>query len=99
MTSLEIGQTDEAPGSAPAAFTLRQAGLLATLSLAFACVPFDGTQLALAVPTLVRELAASSGASAAAVRWIVEANLIVYAGLMLLGGALSERFGPRRMVT
>lgn len=99
MTSLEISPTADAPEGASAAFTLRQACLLGALSLAFACVPFDATQLALAVPTLVRELAASSGASAAAVRWIVEANLVVYASLMLLGGALSERFGPRRMLT
>src|SRR5688572_19005607 len=99
MTRLELGPSDSPHAETSAGFSRRQACLLGTLSLAFACVPFDATQLTLAVPTLVRELGASSGASMAAVRWVVEANLVVYASLMLLGGALSERFGPRRMLT
>jgi DHA2 family multidrug resistance protein-like MFS transporter len=73
-------------------------GLLGALALTFACVPLDNSLLALAVPTLVRELGTGSSAAAAVVRWIVEVNLIVYAGTMLLGGSLSERYGPRRML-
>jgi MFS family permease len=74
----------------------RSGGLLAALSLSFACVALDNSKLVLAVPTLARELGADSPARAAALRWTVEANLIVYASLLLLGGALSERFGARR---
>jgi DHA2 family multidrug resistance protein-like MFS transporter len=98
MAGLDSSPLGALPESERPGFAARKACLLGTLSLAFACVPLDNTQLALAVPTLVRELGASSGTSAAAVKWVVEANLIVYAALMLLGGALSERFGPRRML-
>jgi MFS transporter, DHA2 family, multidrug resistance protein len=76
----------------------RRGGLLAALSLSFACVALDNSKLVLAVPTLARELGADSPARAAALRWTVEANLIVYASLLLLGGALSERFGARRLL-
>jgi MFS transporter, DHA2 family, multidrug resistance protein len=70
--------------------------VLGVLSLTFACVALDNTKLVLAVPTLARDFGA--GAAGAALSWIVEMNLIVYASLLLLGGALSERFGPRRLL-
>jgi DHA2 family multidrug resistance protein-like MFS transporter len=76
----------------------RRGGLLAALSLSFACVALDNSKLVLAVPTLAREFVADSPARGAALRWTVEANLIVYASLLLLGGALSERFGARRLL-
>jgi len=91
-----------APSPQPPAATPRAAGagvggrlLLGAVSLSFACVAFDNTKLTVAVPTLVRELGASPAARVA-VGWIVEANLVVYASLLLLGGALSERLGARR---
>jgi MFS transporter, DHA2 family, multidrug resistance protein len=76
---------------------LLRASLLGVLSLTFACVALDNAKLVLAVPTLARELGASPSA-AAAMHWIVEANLVVYASLLLLGGALCERLGARRML-
>lgn len=76
----------------------RRAAVLAALSLAFACVALDNSKFVLAVPTLARELGAGSPASAAALRWTVEASLVVYSSLLLLGGALSERLGPRRLL-
>jgi DHA2 family multidrug resistance protein-like MFS transporter len=75
-----------------------RAGALGALSLTFACVVLDNTKLVLAVPTLSRQAFATGGAAAAAVHWFVEANLVVYASLLLLGGALSERLGARRML-
>jgi DHA2 family multidrug resistance protein-like MFS transporter len=75
-----------------------RAGLLGALSLTFACVALDNTKLVLAVPTLARAQFATSGAAAAALHWFAEANLVVYASLLLLGGALSERLGARRML-
>jgi DHA2 family multidrug resistance protein-like MFS transporter len=98
MPSLDLSPLADYPGAEQPESALRKACLLGALSLTFACVPLDNTQLALAAPTLVRALGAGSSSAAVAVRWIVEANLIVYAGLMLLGGSLSERFGPRRML-
>jgi DHA2 family multidrug resistance protein-like MFS transporter len=74
---------------------LREAALLGSLALSFACVALDNTKLALAVPSLTRQLEQSPG-GALGVRWVVEANLVVYTSLLLLGGAISERFGARR---
>jgi DHA2 family multidrug resistance protein-like MFS transporter len=81
----------------PQAAPLRGGGglLLGAVSLSFACVALDNTKLTVAVPTLVRELGSRPEARVA-VGWIVEANLVVYASLLLLGGALSERIGARR---
>ncbi|HTV18895.1 MAG TPA: MFS transporter [Polyangiaceae bacterium] len=76
----------------------RRASLLAVLSLSFACVALDNTKLALSVPTLARELGTGSPEQALLLRWTIEANLIVYASLLLLGGALSERLGARRLL-
>jgi DHA2 family multidrug resistance protein-like MFS transporter len=98
MASLDFSPHARCPDSGRPAPDLRRLALLGALTLSFACVPLDNTQLALAVPSLVRELGAGSSSAAAAVKWIVEANLVVYAGSMLLGGSLSERFGPRRML-
>ncbi len=66
----------------------RLAQLLRALAL-------DNTKLSAAVPTLAR---AYGEEAATLLKWVVEANLLVYASLLLLGGALSERFGPRRML-
>ncbi len=68
---------------------------LLVVSLAFACLSLDNTKLSAAVPTLIRAYGADA---ATLLKWVVEANLLVYASLLLLGGALSERFGPRRML-
>jgi DHA2 family multidrug resistance protein-like MFS transporter len=65
--------------------------LLLVMSACFACVAFDNTKLVALLPTLARQASASPNL----LRWIVEANLLVYAGLLLLGGSLSERFGVR----
>jgi DHA2 family multidrug resistance protein-like MFS transporter len=68
--------------------------LLGVLSLSLFCLALDTTKIAVAVPTLGRVF----GAGPAALKWMVESYLLVYATLLLLGGALSERFGARRML-
>jgi DHA2 family multidrug resistance protein-like MFS transporter len=85
-------------GEAGAQLVPAGAGVLGVLSLTFACAALDNTKLVLAVPTLTREFGTATPAAAAAMHWIVEANLVVYASLLLLGGALSERYGARRML-
>lgn len=64
------------------------------MSACFACVALDNTKLVAALPALARV----SGASPVWQRWTVEASLLVYASLLLLGGSLSERFGARRVL-
>jgi MFS family permease len=65
---------------------------LAILSVSLLVVIIDDTIINVAVPTLQREL----GASASALQWIVDAYVIVFAGLLLTMGALGDRFGRKR---
>src|SRR6266536_3610259 len=52
----------------------------------------DDTIINVAVPTLQREL----GASASALQWILDAYIVVFAGLLLTMGSLGDRFGRKR---
>ena len=52
----------------------------------------DNTILNVALPTLVRELHATSSE----LQWIVDSYAMVFAGLLLVGGSLADRFGRRR---
>ncbi|HYQ01584.1 MAG TPA: MFS transporter [Polyangiaceae bacterium] len=68
--------------------------LLLLMSACFACVALDNSKLIAALPTLTRVGSISPELQ----RWTVEASLLVYASLLLLGGSLSERFGARRVL-
>jgi MFS family permease len=70
---------------------LRRVRALLVLGLCFGCVALDNTKLVAAMPTFARTYGES-----AALHWVVESGLLVYASLLLLGGSLSERFGARR---
>jgi MFS family permease len=52
----------------------------------------DNTILNVALPTLVRKLAATSSE----LQWIVDSYAMVFAGLLLVGGSLADRFGRKR---
>lgn len=68
--------------------------VLALMSACFASIALDNSKLVAALPTLAR----AAEASPTLQRWVVEASLLVYASSLLLGGALCERFGPRRLL-
>jgi EmrB/QacA subfamily drug resistance transporter len=53
----------------------------------------DATVVNVALPALARDL----GASMAGLQWTVNAYTLTLAGLILLGGALGDRFGRRRI--
>ena len=55
-------------------------------------VNVDTTILNVALPTLVRDLHASTSQ----LQWIVDAYAMVLAGLLLVGGSLADRFGRKR---
>jgi MFS family permease len=55
-------------------------------------VNVDNTILNVALPTLVRKLAATSSE----LQWIVDSYAMVFAGLLLAGGSLADRFGRKR---
>ncbi len=64
------------------------------LCLSLLVLMIDGTVLNLAIPSLIREL----GASPSDIQWILDAYVLVFAGLLLTAGSLSDRFGRRRML-
>src|SRR5271167_1164808 len=65
---------------------------LAIVCLAALIVNVDNTILNVALPTLVRDLLATSSQ----LQWIVDSYAMVFAGLLLVGGTLADRFGRKR---
>src|SRR6266545_4420230 len=68
--------------------------MLGVLSVSLLIIIIDDTIINIAVPTLQRSL----GASATALQWIVDAYVLVFAGLLLTMGALGDRFGRKRFL-
>ena len=58
-------------------------------------IALDNTILNVALPTLERDLDASSSQ----LQWIVDSYMLVFAGLLLTAGALGDRFGRKRALT
>jgi EmrB/QacA subfamily drug resistance transporter len=68
---------------------------LVVLSASLLVIGLDNTILNVALPTLERDL----GASSSQLQWIVDAYMLVFAGLLLTAGALGDRFGRKRALT
>ena len=68
--------------------------ILGVLILALFGVTLDNMILNIALPTLAVDL----DATAAELQWIVNAYILVFAGLLLVAGALSDRFGRRKVL-
>ena len=68
--------------------------VLGVLILALFGVSLDNTILIVALPTLAKSLSAS----ASDLQWFVDAYVLVFAGMLLLSGALSDRFGRRKLL-
>jgi MFS family permease len=54
-------------------------------------VVVDNTKVNVALPTLARALAVDE----TTLQWVVESYVLAFAALLLLGGAVADRFGPR----
>ena len=65
---------------------------LAALSFSILVISLDLTILNVALPTLVRDL----GATTSQLQWMVDAYTLFYAGLLLTAGSLGDRFGRKR---
>ena len=84
----------------PAPQTLGPAGtshpgrwrVLGVLILSLLVTSIDHTIINVALPPLAVDL----GASAAQLQWVVDSYTLVFAGLLLLAGALGDRFGRQR---
>jgi EmrB/QacA subfamily drug resistance transporter len=66
--------------------------ILAVLCLSVLLVVVDNTIVNVALPTISRDLSASTQA----LQWVVDAYTLVFAGLLLLAGNLGDRLGRRR---
>jgi len=64
---------------------------LGVLCFSLLVIILDNTIVNVAIPTLQREL----GASTSQLQWIVDAYVLVFAGLLLTAGALGDRFGRK----
>ncbi len=65
---------------------------LGVLCASLLAIVVDNTIVNVALPTLVRDL----DADVSELQWVVDAYTLVFAGLLLLAGALGDRFGRRR---
>ena len=70
----------------------RRRAILAVMCLSLLIVVIDNTILNTALPTLARVL----GASTTGLQWITDAYTLAFAALLIMAGALGDRFGRRR---
>jgi len=71
--------------------TDHRGALLAVVCVSALIINVDNTILNVALPTLVRVLHATSSE----LQWIVDSYAMVFAGLLLVGGSLADRFGRK----
>ncbi len=79
---------------APPRAASRPGAVLGVMCLAVFTVNVDTTIVNVTLPTLVREL----GATTRDLQWIVDSYLLVFAALVLAGGSLSDRLGRRAVL-
>jgi len=68
--------------------------ILGVLILSLFTATLDNTILNVALPTLARDLSATTSQ----LQWMVDAYVLVFAGLLLVAGALSDRYGRKLML-
>lgn len=67
---------------------------LAIIDLCLLAITMDNTILNVALPTISRQL----GATGSQLQWVVDAYIVVFAGLLLTAGTLGDRLGRRRLL-
>ncbi|MEU5218458.1 MFS transporter [Streptomyces sp. NPDC020807] len=68
--------------------------ILVVLCLSTLVLVIDNMVLTVAIPPLAEDL----GASAQDIQWVIDSYILVFAGLLLTAGSLSDRFGRRRVM-
>ena len=69
----------------------RRMAVLATVCLAVFAINLDTTIVNVALPSLTRQL----GASTSTLQWVVDGYSLAFAALVLTGGSIGDRFGRR----
>ena len=83
-----------APGRrAPSASPPHAAWIIATTVIGSSMAFIDSTVVNVALPAIQRQLHATGDAT----QWVMEAYALVLAGFILMGGALGDRVGRRRL--
>jgi EmrB/QacA subfamily drug resistance transporter len=67
---------------------------LIVIDLCLLAITMDNTILNVALPTIARDLSATGSQ----LQWMVDAYIVVFAGLLLTAGTLGDRLGRRRML-
>src|SRR5215471_9226054 len=67
---------------------------LAAIVLSVLTIGLDATILNIALPTLADSL----GANSSQLQWLVDAYVLVYAGLLLPAGAVGDRYGRKKVL-
>ncbi|PIE34381.1 MAG: MFS transporter [Ilumatobacter coccineus] len=84
LSSVELDQL-------PPAVYRRRWLTLGVLCFSLVIIVMDNTILNVAIPSLMRDLQASNSD----IQWIIDAYVLVFAGLLLTTGTLSDRFGRK----
>jgi EmrB/QacA subfamily drug resistance transporter len=72
----------------------RRWAILGVMVLALFGIAMDNTVLVIALPVLARDLHASTSQ----LQWMIDAYTLIFAGLLLLAGTLSDRFGRKKLL-
>src|SRR5712691_6572596 len=80
---------------APASTHERRWAVLGVLTVAVFAINLDVSIVNVALPTLVREL----GASTSRLQWVVDAYQLAFCAFVLAAGSLSDRFGRKGALT
>ncbi|MCZ2859308.1 MFS transporter [Blastococcus sp. VKM Ac-2987] len=95
MTATDKSQPGAvAPGEERGPGYERRWWVLATMTVCLLVVIMGNTILNVALPTLQRELDASQGE----LQWVVDAYILVFAGLLFSWGVVGDRIGRRRVL-
>ncbi|GAA1600303.1 MULTISPECIES: DHA2 family efflux MFS transporter permease subunit [Kribbella] len=86
--------TSAATTAAPALTGARRFGVLVALCLAVLVLGLDTTVLNVALPTLAKDLDASTGQ----LQWMANSYNLVLAALLLPAGLLGDRYGRRKLI-
>ncbi|GHE77131.1 MFS transporter [Streptomyces longispororuber] len=89
-----LGQQGKEAGDAATARDPRRWWILVVLCLSTLVLVVDNMVLTVAVPPIAQDIEAT----ASDIQWILDSYMLVFAGLLLTSGSLSDRFGRRKVM-